>query len=65
MVHNGAYVNLFRQQKMLEIADYVNEKCETGNNDIYQKIVEPRSGLPFTEINFLEVQEALVRFLIK
>ena len=50
---------------MLEIVDYVDEKCETGNNEIYEKIVEPRSGLPFTENNFLELQEALVRFLLK
>ena len=63
--HNDTYVNPFREQKMLEIVDYVNEKCETGNNHIYEEIVEPRAGLPFTEINFLELQEALVRFLIK
>ena len=54
-----------RRQQMLEIVSYVDEKCEIDNTQLYEEVVEPRGEQSFTEQNFLNLQDALLRFLLK
>ena len=54
-----------RREQMLEIVSYIDEKCEADNTQLYEEVVEPRGEQSFTEQNFLNLQDALLRFLLE
>ena len=50
---------------MLQITEYIDQRCEMDNTQFYEEIVEPRGEQSFTENNFLDLQDAFVRFYLK